>query len=272
LSSLLKLSVSVSCLFLSLAASAGDPYRPSAGAGEAGMGYVCIMKKGFWSSFHNQASLSTSNSISAGISYENSYGIKELGRKLFALTYPAGKTTFGVICSHFGYSDFNRIATGIGCGITLSDKISAGVQIDYFSERSSGEYGNSDAVTFETGILINPGNDISVGIRLFNPLPRSVRKTYLPAILRAGAAKYLGDDLLAGVEFEMRTGSSIVVKTGFEYEAVERFWLRGGFSTANNSFCFGIGYGVKFAQLDLAFATHDRLGITSTASMIFKIK
>jgi hypothetical protein len=98
-----------------------------------------------------------------------------------------------------------------------------------------------------------------------------VRKTYLPAIIRAGAAKYLGEDLLAAVEFEMRTGSTIVLKTGFEYETAERFWLRGGFSTANNSFSFGIGYKVKFAQLDLAFATHDRLGITSTASMIFKI-
>jgi len=154
----------------------------------------------------------------------------------------------------------------------LSEKLSAGVQIDYFSERSSGEYGNSNTVTFETGIIVNAGNDISLGIHLFNPLPRSVRKTYLPAIIRAGAAKYFGEDLLAGLELEMRTGGSVVLKTGFEYETSERFWLRGGFSTANNSFSFGIGYRVKFAQVDLAFASHDKLGISSTASMIFKIR
>jgi len=230
------------------------------------------MKKGFWPSFHNQAVLGISNSVSAGFSYENSFGIRELGRSVIAMTYPAGKTTIGTIVSHFGYSDFSRVTTGLACGMQLSEMISAGVQIDYFTERSSGEYGNSDAVTFETGILINPGNDISVGIHLFNPLPRSVRKTYLPAIIRAGAAKYLGEDLLAGIEFETRTGGKIVFKTGFEYETAERFWLRGGFSTANNSFSFGIGYRVKFAQLDLAFATHDRLGITSTATIILKIK
>ena len=272
MSSLLKLSVSVSYLFLSLAASAGDPYRPPAGAGEAGMGYVCIMNKGFWSSFHNQASLGTFNSVTAGFGYENSFGIRELGRSVLAMTYPAGKTTIGTIVSHFGYSDFSRVSTGLGCGMQLTEKLSAGVQIDYFSERSSGEYGNSNTVTFETGIIVNAGNDISFGIHLFNPLPRSVRKTYLPAIIRAGAAKYLGEDLLAGVELEMRTGGTVVFKTGFEYETAERFWLRGGFSTANNSFSFGIGYLVKFVQLDLAFATHDKLGITSTASMIFKIK
>jgi hypothetical protein len=272
LSSLLKLSVSVTCVLFSLAASAGDPYRLPAGAGEAGMGYACIMKTGFWSSFHNQAILGTAHSFSAGLAYENSFGIRELGRSVFAIAYPAGKTTIGAICSHFGYSDFSRVSAGLGCGMPLSEKMSAGVQIDYFSERSFGEYGNSNIVTFETGLLFIPGNDISLGIHLFNPLPRSVRKTYLPAIIRAGASKFLGEDLLVAAEFEMRTGSSLVVKTGFEYEAAGRFWFRGGYSTANNSFSFGFGYRVKFAQLDLAFATHDRLGITSTASMIFKIK
>ena len=45
--------------------------------------------------------------------------------------------------------------TGLACGMKLSDKISAGVQVDYFSERTSGEYNNNQSVTFETGLLVN---------------------------------------------------------------------------------------------------------------------
>jgi hypothetical protein len=54
--------------------------RLAEGAGEAGMSYSCIMKKSFWSSFQNQASLAFNTSLSAGINYGNRFGNKELGR------------------------------------------------------------------------------------------------------------------------------------------------------------------------------------------------
>ena len=55
---------------------------------------------------------------------------------------PAGKASIGAAYSHFGYSDFKRDVAGLACGLKLSEKIAAGVQIDYFSERTSGEYNN----------------------------------------------------------------------------------------------------------------------------------
>ena len=121
LSSLLKISVSVFSVFLSLTASGGDPYRPSAGAGEAGMEYVCIMKNGFWTSFHNQASLAYNNSFSFGFNYENRFSIKELGTRSAGITIPAGKASLGAVYSYFGYTDFKREMTGLACGIKLSD-------------------------------------------------------------------------------------------------------------------------------------------------------
>jgi hypothetical protein len=47
--------------------------------------------------------------------------------------------------------------------------------------------------------------------------------------------------------------------------------LRGGFSTDNNSFSFGLGYLIKVVQLDIGFITHEKLGVTSSVSFIFKI-
>jgi hypothetical protein len=271
LSSLLKISVSVCFIFLSLPASGGNPYHLSAGAGEAGMGYVCIMKNGFWSSFHNQASLASNNSFSAGINYENRFSIKELGTRSAGMIFPAGKTSIGIVYSHFGYTDFRREMTGLACGMKLSEKISAGVQIDYFSERTTGEYSNSQSVTCETGLLITPSENVMIGIHLFNPVPNSIRKTYLPTALRIGAGTELNQLLFAGIEAEMSSGSNLIIRTGFEYEAAKKFWIRGGFSTDNSSFSFGLGYLAKLAQIDLGFTTHEKLGVTSSASLIFKI-
>jgi hypothetical protein len=113
LSSLLKISVSFLFIFSSLTASGGNPFRFSAGAGEAGISYVCVMKNGFWSSFHNQAALSLNNSLTAGINYEKRFSIPELGIRTAGIIIPTGKASLAAIYSHFGYSDFKRDMTGL---------------------------------------------------------------------------------------------------------------------------------------------------------------
>jgi hypothetical protein len=271
LSSLLKISVSVLLIFSSLTASGGDPFRLSAGAGEAGTGYVCLTKTGFWSSFHNQATLPYYNSFSAAVNYENRFGIRELGTRSAGLIFPAGKAALAAVYTHFGYSDFYRDMAGIACGLKLSNKLSAGIQIDYFSERASGEYKYIQSITCEAGLLFSPFENTRIGIHVFNPLPTSLRKTYLPSTLRIGAGTNLNKSLFAGIEAEMSTGSQLIIRTGFEYEAVKEFWLRGGFSSDNNSFSFGLGYLLRIVQLDIGFVTHEKLGVTSSISLIFKI-
>ena len=265
MSSLLKIPVSFLFIFSSLTAYAGDPFRPSAGAGEAGTGYVCIMKNGFWSSFHNQATLASNSSLSCGFNYENRFSINELA------TRSAGLVIHAAIYSHFGYTDFRRDMTGLACGIKISSKISAGVQVDYFSERTSGEYNNNQSVTCEIGVLLTPSRNTSIGIHVFNPVPNSLRKAYLPSSLRVGAGTFLNKSLFTGIEAEISTRSKLIIRTGFEYEAAKKLWLRGGYSSDNNSFSFGLGYLVKFVQMDIGFLTHENLGITSSVSLIFKI-
>ena len=236
------------------------------------MNYSCVMRPGFWSSFHNQASLCQNNSLSFGVNYENRFNISELGTRTAGLIIPAGKTVLGVLYSNFGYSDLMRQSAGIACGMKLSGKISAGIQIDYFGEKRSGENMTAGRpVTFEAGVMMIPSEKIRIGLHLFNPVPGSLRKSYLPSSIRAGAGIDLSDGLFAGAELQISTGKKLIIRTGFEYETAKKFMIRGGFSSENTSFSFGIGYSMKFVTIDLGFLTHERLGITSSASLIFKI-
>jgi hypothetical protein len=272
LSSLLKFSVSFFLLFLPLSASGDNPYRVSSGASELGMGSVCVMKTGFWSSFQNQALLANNKTLAAGINYENRFNISQLGTRSAGILIPAGRASLGIIYSHFGYSAFSRQMAGVACGLPLSEKISAGIQADFFSERTSGEYYNYQIVTFEGGILVRPSDNISLGIHLFNPVPNSLRKSFLPSSLRVGGGIMLSRVLFAGAEAEMSSGTKLIIKSGFEYEPAKNIFLRGGFSSENTSFRVGFGYLIRSVRLDLAFATHYRLGITSAASIIYTIK
>jgi len=185
---------------------------------------------------------------------------------------PAGNAGIGAVYRHFGYKDFMRHSAGLACGLKLSEKISAGIQTDFFAEKTAGDYNERRSLTFEAGMLITPSEKISIGIHLFNPVPNSLRKNYMPSSLRAGAGIWLNSSLFACAEAEMSTGDIIDLKAGFEYGPSENFRIRGGYRSENTSFSFGIGYLLKSAQLDLGFATHEMLGVTSSASIIFRLK
>lgn len=238
------------------------------------MSYVCLNNNSFWSGFHNQGLLPGSG-LAAGFSYENRYGLNELGTRSAGLRVPAGNTAIGAVYSYFGYPDFWRQTAGLAGGLRMSSKITAGAQIDYFSEKTSGEYSDHEAVTFETGVVISPNENVSIGIHLFNPLPDKIHDLKLPTTLRAGAGINLGTSVFAGFETEISdrpVSKPLIFRTGVEYEALKNLFIRGGFSTENSSFSFGLGFGFEFLKLDVAFATHDRLGITSSASLIFEFK
>jgi hypothetical protein len=271
LSSLLKISVSVLFILSTSTASGIDSYRSPAGAAEAGMAYVCIMKTGFWSSFHNQANLGFNKSFSIGFNYENRFNIGELATRSAGLIIPAGKTSLAATYSHFGYSEFKRDFTGLACGMKLSEKISAGVQADYYSIRTSGEYNNHQAITYEAGVVVLPTESIQIGVHFINLLPGSLKNKLLPTSLRVGAGTRLNKSVFTGIEAEMYTGSKLLIRTGMEYGVSKYLWLRGGYCTENNSFSFGLGLLAKFVQIDLGFVTHEKLGVTSSASLIFKI-
>ena len=269
--SLHRISVSFIFVLTCLTSLSADRYRPSAGAGEAGTGYTCIMKNGFWSSFHNQALLAENRSLSFGVNYENRFSLNQLGTRTAGLIIPSGRTSIGIIYSHFGYADFQRNMSGLACGMMISEKLAAGAQVDYFAEIAPGEFEDIHQVTGEAGILYSATEKTIIGIRLFNPVPASLTKNHMPASLRIGAGTKLNSMLFAGAETEMSSGNTIILRMGFEYEAAKKFWLRSGFSSENNSFSFGIGYLAKFLKTDIAFSTHEKLGITSSVSLIFKI-
>ena len=270
--SLRIIPVSFVVVFLFSSARCGDPYFPAAGAAESGMAWSCVMKPGFWSSFHNQALLPFNESAAAGINYHSRFGISELGTKSAAFVMPLEKAALGLIYSHFGYRDLARHSAGLACGVRLSEKISAGVQADFFAEKTAGEFRERRSLSFEAGIHIMASEEVSLGIHVFNPVPGSFRKDNLPSSVRAGAGIRLSRDLTASAEAEMSTAGGLDIRTGFEYDPFSSFRIRGGFSSGGNSFCFGMGYIVRSFQIDLGFSTHYRLGVSTAASMIFSFK
>ncbi|HQJ20444.1 MAG TPA: hypothetical protein PLQ61_04535 [Bacteroidales bacterium] len=270
--SLQKISVSLICFLLPCRIAAGNIiYRQPPGAGEAGMAYACVMRHGLWSSFYNQAGLPLFGNYAVAFSFENRFGLKELSTRSAGFIIPAGKSAVGAFYSYFGCLDYKRETIGVASGIKLSETVSSGVQIDYLSERTTGDYEDSRMITCEAGLMFDLTGSVKAGIHVFNPVPNSLRNFPLASSIRAGAGVTVSPQLFAAAEVEMITGRKLNLKSGFEYEASKKLIIRGGYSTGEPSFSFGFGCKVKPGILDIAVATHPKLGIISTISIAFNI-
>lgn len=269
--SLRRISNLILFTFLFFPLPGQNPYRLKQGAEEAGMGAVCLTNPSFTGCFQNQALLPDFNSLTLGVNYENRFNIKELGTRTIGLVIPMEGVSLGAVYSHFGYSDFYRTFTGIAAGTKIAQKVSAGIQIDYITEKGWDEYSGNRAVTFEAGITIAVAQNSKIAVHLFNPLPNSLRKTELPSTISLGVGSQIVDELYLGAEMVLNTGEQPGIKTGFTYEAAKNLKIRGGFSSPNNSFTLGIGYALKPVKIDFAFITHESLGLTSMVSLQFML-
>lgn len=234
------------------------------------MASICTVSGDLWTLFHNQAILGENKSFIAGINYENRFSISELSTRTVAVAVPAGNSTLGLVYSNTGYSGLSRETGGLACGLSLSENVNAGVQIDILSEKCRGENYSRQALTFEAGMLVKAAENVTIGIHLINPVPNSIRKAVFPSIITTGLGINLDNSVFAALEAELSTGNSLRLRSGFRYQIEKNFCIRGGFSSEHNSFSFGLGYLLRSVQVDMAFSSHEKLGIITSVSLIYR--
>jgi hypothetical protein len=233
------------------------------------MGTVTLTKPDFTGFFQNQALLAYNNSLALGANYESRFNLKELAYSSFGCVVPFGSGSFGAIYSQYGTTDLRRMFGGIAIGLELGERVAGGVQIDYIGENVYDGYNDTHTITIEIGTAIKFSEKTTIGINIFNPLPQHLRDNYLPSSISLGIGSNISDKVFLGAETLLTTGEKVIVKTGFQLEVVRNLFLRGGYTTENNSFCFGVGYRFKPVKIDFSFLAHETLGRSSSVSLVF---
>jgi hypothetical protein len=267
-----KTKLTLLLFILGIAVYSQNPYQLAAGARQAGLAYTSIATEGFWASFHNQAALGMERNLSFGLNHESRFGIAELSNKTFGLILPTGHGALGAVYSYYGYSEYNRHTMGLSYGLMIGKRVSVGVQTDLYSTRQSGDYQNTNEITFEAGILYRPVDNLRVGLHVYNPLPNSLRNHDLPTIVSLGTGYYFSPLFMASIELEGSSTGSNCVRAGLEYEALNNLFFRGGALSNPFGFSFGSGYSGRVFQVDIGFITHENLGLTPSLSLILFLK
>ena len=242
------------------------------GSRAAAMGNAAVAVSDIWSVHHNQAGLASLFALQAGFHHENKFMVPEFGLQALALAIPARPGTIGLSYTYFGFSKYNESKIGLAFGRKFSERISAGVQVNYLYTYIADDFGDTGNITVEGGFIVQPVEGLFVAVHVYNPTRTMIRTYYdepVPTILRFGLAGYLGDRILAAVETEKEIDHEPVFKAGLEVGVVGSLYLRTGIISSPVQGSFGLGYIFGGLSADIAFTNHRLLGFTPHFSISY---
>lgn len=246
------------------------------GGRAAAMGGSSVASQGLWALQNNPAGMANLDKISLGLYYENRWMLPETAYKCGAFAVPTKFGTLGLSFNQFGSSKYNENKFGLAYAKDFGRYLQIGLQLDYLLLKIGNDYGKFNAVTFELGIQSRVTDKLTLGTYIFNPVNFSFEQTLnhekLPIVMRFGLTYKFTKDFIGQCEIEKdtkREGASL--RGGLEYEAVKNLYIRAGVQTNPGILSFGLGYAIRFAQIDVAAQLHNELGASVQIGMIFSI-
>lgn len=266
---IITLIISTSTLF------AYDFIHPMGGRAAA-MGGTSVASQGLWAMQNNPAGMANLEKISLGLYYENRWMLPETAYKCGAFALPTKFGTLGVSFNQFGSSKYNENKFGLAYAKAFGRYLQIGLQLDYLLLKIGNEYGSFKAVTFELGIQSQVTDKLTLGTYIFNPVNFSFEQTLnherIPIVFRFGLAYKFTKDFIGQAEIEKNTDrEGVSLRGGLEYEAVRNLYIRAGVQTNPGILSFGLGYAIRFAQINVAAQLHNELGPSVQIGMIFSI-
>lgn len=228
-----------------------------------------------WSFHHNPGALAEVDKQSFGVSYENRFLLKELQSQGLVYVQPLKKGVLSVGAQLYGFSQYRTHRIGAGYSLKLSEKFSAGVQMNYQGVRLSDYYGSKNTVTAELGFLAKITEEWKIGVSVFN-LGRAKLSDYqedrFTTLMRLGTSYTFSKKVLVAAEVEKNVDYAMRFKAGMDYQLIDNFFFRAGFATQPIEISFGFGYKFKVLQIDLGTAYHQVLGWSPHFSLTYQGK
>lgn len=233
------------------------------GARSMSLANASVALSDVWSYHHNPGAIAGVEKTSFGVSYENRFLLKELQSQAFVFAHPIKKGVMSLGVQSYGYSLYRTNKLGLGYALKLSDKIYAGVQLNYLSLKING-YGSKGTVSGEAGILAKINDQVSFGFSVLNlnqaklvPEQNDRFSTYL----RLGLVYNVSSKVILLAEAEKEISSKLRPKGAMEYQFSEKFFLRIGAAANPVELTFGTGLVFnKTIKLDVGTAWDQRLG------------
>ena len=267
----MKKSLLISILTFQLATSQNSNVAIGASAG--GLGNSTVAYSQLWSVHNNQAGIGFLTSSEVGISYENRFGLKELGNKAIAGVYITPKGNWGLTIRSFGFKNYSENKFGLAYGRAISPKLSLGMQFNFHNILQPAGYAALNRFTIEAGMMYKFSDKLHFATHLFNPTRTKIisySNEKMPTILKVGLAYHYSTKVVAMAEIENDIDFQTNVKVGLSYKIVERITVRGGINTFPWRNFLGVGIVFDDLYVDASASFDPKLGISPQLSINYR--
>ena len=246
------------------------------GARASAMGNASVTFTSIYSGFHNQAGLAFIDKTEFGVSYRNSFLLKQTGLKSGVFAIPIKKIgVIGISVNSFGYSAYGEHKFGIAYAKKFGDVFSFGLQVDYLQTQYSDPYGSKGVVVAEFGVLGKLTDEFTIAAHIYNPFRAYLDEEIddrVPTIIKAGLGYKFSEKLLTSLEIEKDLDISRPnIKAGIEYKPYKQIALRVGVNSNHVKASFGVGVYLNNLVLDIASEYHQTLGFVPQLSLKYSI-
>lgn len=235
------------------------------GPRSAALGHASVCITDVWSVTNNQANLGSLKQYEAACFYENRFLIKELSQHGFAIATPIKKGCFGFQFSSLGYKLYRETKSTLAYGISLNDRISAGVGLDVLSTKIADIYGKAMTVSGELGIQVKITRELYFASHVYNPFRAQITSynhEKIPSIFKLGMMYSFSEKVFLCAEAEKTSLQNINIKGGLEYRPHSLIYIRVGAASYPTQASFGLGVNYEGLKIDVTSSFHQVLGFS----------
>lgn len=212
--------------------------------------------------------------FAAVVSYFDRYQVKEISQKSMGVILPALNGCFSADFNYYGFKLFNRILTGLGYQMQLSDKIKAGIKLNYHGLNVGNSEEKYHAVTSEIGFILSPLKHLELATYIKNPTNSqfSDLDTIIAVDFQTGIRYTFSEKNFAALDIEKSSlYDKISVKCAVSGSLNKYFDIQGGFSTFPFTVSAAAGLVFERLKIQTAVRRNEFLGYMPSVSLVFEM-
>ena len=226
-----------------------------------------------WAVYYNPAGLSLLPSFEVSLFFvPQQFGLSELQTVSAAAVVPTSFGTLAIGVSQFGFELYRETGISVGIGESIDWGVAGGLTANAY-RLSFGDYGSTQTITLDLGLLAQLDEQVSLGFSFRNVLAATIgsHNERLPQVLSLGASYAPISIFFLTAELEKDVRYPAIIKAGAEQMFLDMLSLRVGVS--NNPDKFSTGLSVYYSGFEFGYAgySHPELGWTHQIELSFKL-
>ncbi len=259
-------------VFFALQASAQEVF--CAGSRFQSLAGASVALPGCWSVFGNQAGLAEVRRPEVGGGFQNRFLVDELSTRSGMAVLPVQSSVFAVSFCQFGRIPFRQEKMAFSYARHITPQLNFGIQFNYYRFYLSEENSSAGSAGLELGMQYHSSTKLVWGLHILNPYKTEIKLlsgTYrYPSLINIGTYYRLSDLFSLTTELENDFTSHLRVKTGGEFNVLEKLTLRAGVSGKPYQLSAGFGLRLSNLTVDLATSYNQYLGNSPSVSFQYQ--